>query len=196
MGRPREFDQEQVLDDAMLAFWRHGYLGTGVQELVTATGINRASLYGTFGNKRQLFLAALKRYTGICVGELRDALESSDSRVEGIRNMLDHFMNGILQQARGCMLYNTALEVSSYDEQICKTVEAGMQQIESLLVEQIKRAQADGELDKGLEPVMLARTAMAAMQSMTVRGSANGAKDVLASIRDGAMLIFGQTKLT
>lgn len=193
MGRPRKFDQEKVLDDAMLAFWRHGYLGTGVQELVTATGINRASLYSTFGNKRQLFLMALKRYTGICVGELRAALGAEKSRVAGIRNMLDHFMGGILKTARGCMLYNTALEVSIYDKQICATVEAGMREIESLLVDHVKTAQAGGELNGGLEPLMLARTMMAAMQSMTVRSSANGAPDVLESIRDGAMLIFGRS---
>ena len=192
MGRPREFDQEKVLDDAMLAFWRQGYLGTGVQQLVTATGINRASLYSTFGNKRQLFLMALKRYTGICVGELRAALGTGNSRVAGIRNMLDHFMGGILKTSRGCMLYNTALEVSTYDKQISKTVEAGMREIESLLVEQVQAAQAEGELSAGLEPLMLARTVMAAMQSMTIRGGADAAPEVLESIRDGAMLIFGQ----
>ena len=195
MGRPREFDQEQVLDNAMMAFWRHGYLGTGVQELVTATGINRASLYSTFGNKQQLFLTTLKRYTGICVGELRAALAGGESRVEGIRDMLDHFMNGILKTARGCMLYNTALEVSSYDRQICTAVEAGMREIESMLVEQVKLAQAEGELNPSLEPLIVARTTMAAMQSMTVRGSANGARDVLESIRDGAMLIYGQATM-
>ena len=193
MGRPREFDQEKVLDDAMLAFWRHGYLGTGVQELVTATGINRASLYSTFGNKQQLFLMTLKRYTGICVGELRAALGTTGkSRVAGIRNMLDHFMGGILKTTRGCMLYNTALEASTHDKQICRLVEAGMREIESLLVKQIKAAQAGGELSAGLEPLMLARTVMAAMQSMTVRSSADAAPEVLESIRDGAMLIFGQ----
>jgi TetR/AcrR family transcriptional repressor of nem operon len=181
-----------VLDDAMLAFWRHGYLGTGVQELVTATGINRASLYSTFGNKQQLFLTALKRYTGICVAELRSALGTGENRVAGIRNMLDHFMAGILKTSRGCMLYNTALEVSTYDKQICETVEAGMREIESLLVEQIEAAQAEGELSAGLEPLMLSRTVMAAMQSMTVRSNANAAPDVLESIRDGAMLIFGR----
>lgn len=195
MGRPREFDQEQVLDNAMMAFWRHGYIGTGVQELVSATGINRASLYSSFGNKQQLFLTTLKRYTGICVGELRDALASGECRVAGIRNMFDHFMNGILKTGRGCMLYNTALEVSNYDPQISSTVEAGMLEIESLLVEQVRLAQLEGEIDPGLEPIMLARTIMAAMQGMTVRGSASATREVLESIRDGAMLIFGQVRL-
>lgn len=192
MGRPKEFDQEKVLDDAMLAFWRHGYLGTGIQELVTATGINRASLYSTFGNKQQLFLTTLKRYTGICLSELREALDSGGSRVEGLRNMLDHFMGGVLESSRGCMIYNTALEVSTYDRQICETVEAGMKEIENLLTGQIQSAQHGGEIDPTLDPLMLARTVMAAMQSMTVRGSANGSREVLESIRDGAMLVIAR----
>jgi len=192
LGRPKEFDQEQVLDNAMLAFWRHGYLGTGIQELVTATGINRASLYSTFGNKKQLFLTTLKRYTAICLSELREALDSGGSRVEGLRNMLDHFMGGVLESARGCMIYNTALEVSTYDRQICETVEAGMKEIENLLVKQVQSAQHEGETDPALDPLMLARTVMAAMQSMTVRGSANGSREVLKSIRDGAMLVIAR----
>ncbi len=192
MGRPREFDHEQVLDNAMLAFWGHGYLGTGIQELVTATGINRASLYSTFGNKKQLFLTTLKRYTAICLSELREALDSGGSRVEGLRNMLDHFMGGVLESARGCMIYNTALEVSTYDRQICETVEAGMKEIENLLVEQVQSAQHGGETDPALDPLMLARTLMAAMQSMTVRGGVNGSREVLESIRDGAMLVIAR----
>ncbi|MCZ6644715.1 MAG: TetR/AcrR family transcriptional regulator [SAR324 cluster bacterium] len=190
MARPKEFDQEQVLDSAMLAFWRHGYLGTGIQELVRATGINRASLYGTFGNKRELFLIALRRYTGVCVNELRTALASSNSPLEGIRAMLDHFLGGLREHNRGCMLYNTALEVSRYDEEIFREVEVGMGQIEAMLVEQVKAGQEQGELNADLDPLILARTTMAAMQSMTVRGCAG--TEILESIWDGAMLVFKQ----
>ena len=190
MARPKAFDQEKALEAAMLAFWRHGYLGTGIQELVTATGINRASLYGTFGNKKQLFLQALRRYTDICVSELRGALRSGETPLAGIRAMLDHFMASVLGAARGCMLYNTALEVSGYDEDISREVMTGMERIEALLLRQVEAAQAAGEVNAALEPVLPARAAMAAMQSMTIRGGAAGAPEVLESIRDGAMLIF------
>jgi TetR/AcrR family transcriptional repressor of nem operon len=190
VARPKEFDQEQVLDSAMLAFWRHGYLGTGIQELVRATGINRASLYGTFGNKREIFLTTLRRYTGVCVNELRTALASKNSPLEGIRAMLDHFLGGLREQNRGCMLYNTALEVSGYDKEISREVELGMGQIEVMLVKQVKAGQQLGEMNADLDPLILARTTMAAMQSMTVRGCAG--TEILQSIRDGAMLVFKQ----
>jgi len=101
-------------------------------------------------------------------------------------------MGGVLASARGCMLYNTALEVSAYDRQICEAVEAGIREIENLLVKQVQSAQHGGEIDFALDPLMLARIVMAAMQSMTVRGGANGSREVLESIRDGAMLVFAR----
>jgi AcrR family transcriptional regulator len=62
MGRPREFDVDAALDRATELFWQRGYEGTSVQDLVDTLGINRASLYATFGDKAQLFDSVLERY--------------------------------------------------------------------------------------------------------------------------------------
>src|SRR5260370_4385768 len=61
-GRPRAFDEEEVLDVAMRLFWEHGFDGTSMSELTEAMGINRRSVYAAFGNKEALFTAALERY--------------------------------------------------------------------------------------------------------------------------------------
>ena len=61
-GRPRGFDEEEVLDVAMRLFWEHGFDGTSMSELTEAMGINRRSVYAAFGNKEALFTAALERY--------------------------------------------------------------------------------------------------------------------------------------
>ena len=113
MSRPREFETGEVLQRAMMAFWRRGYRGTGMQELVNSTGVNRASLYGAFGNKQQLFLSALNRYTDICLDRLRASLESVPGPITGIRRMFDDFMAETVEIQRGCRLDNTALEVAS-----------------------------------------------------------------------------------
>ena len=63
MGRPREFDAETALDQAMEVFWRHGYEGATIAQLTEAMGINPPSLYACFGNKEGLLKAALDRYT-------------------------------------------------------------------------------------------------------------------------------------
>src|SRR5260370_32921723 len=61
-GRPRAFDEEEVLDVAMRLFWDHGFDGTSMSDLTEAMGINRRSAYAAFGNKEPLFPAALERY--------------------------------------------------------------------------------------------------------------------------------------
>ena len=62
MARPKQFDRDEALERAMAVFWRRGYEGTSVRDLVEHMGINRGSLYDTFGDKRTLFLAAVDRY--------------------------------------------------------------------------------------------------------------------------------------
>ena len=61
-GRPRSFDQTEALDAAVLVFWEKGFDGASIEDLTTAMGISRPSLYATFGNKRSLFIEAIDRY--------------------------------------------------------------------------------------------------------------------------------------
>ena len=68
MARTREFDPENALDSAMALFWRQGFAGTSVAQLVDETGVNRHSLYETFGDKQALYLQALKRFDTGCAG--------------------------------------------------------------------------------------------------------------------------------
>ena len=70
MARQKEFDREEALDRAMAAFWSKGYAATSIEDLVAHMGIQRGSLYGTFGDKRRLFLAALDRYQRVVAREL------------------------------------------------------------------------------------------------------------------------------
>ena len=190
MSRPREFETGEVLQRAMMAFWRRGYRGTGMQELVNSTGVNRASLYGAFGNKQKLFLSALKRYTDICLGRLCASLESVPGPITGIRRMLDDFIAETVEIQRGCLLYNTALEVASSDEEIRSQVEIGLKRIELLLDGHLQRAQKDGSIDPSVDSMLLTRVIMAAMQSIAIRGSTGAAAEVMESIRDGALLVF------
>ncbi|WP_460492902.1 TetR/AcrR family transcriptional regulator [Dactylosporangium cerinum] len=75
IGRPRAFDEETVLDRAAEVFWRHGYEGASLTALTSAMGINRPSLYATFGSKQQLFQRAFARYHETQVARARAALE-------------------------------------------------------------------------------------------------------------------------
>jgi TetR/AcrR family transcriptional repressor of nem operon len=91
LSRPREFDPDAVLERAMRVFWRQGYHATSVEELVTATGVNRASLYATFGDKHALFVASIARYAETNLAVLRRTLHDAARAVDGIRAVVEIF---------------------------------------------------------------------------------------------------------
>lgn len=86
-GRPRSFDEDQVLDGAIDAFWRLGFEGASMAELTAAMGINKPSLYATFGSKEQLFVRALQRY-GLRYRQHLDAVLAKDTTFEVIESYL------------------------------------------------------------------------------------------------------------
>ena len=88
MGRPRAFDTEKALDQALQVFWKKGYESTSLADLTQAMGINPPSLYAAFGNKEALFLAVIQRYAEGPGGYLTDALEAPTAR-EVVARMLN-----------------------------------------------------------------------------------------------------------
>lgn len=105
----KHFDPDAALDDVIDLFWRRGAAGTGVQEIVAVTGLSRSSLYATFGDKRELYLSALRRYVENRSAPVFDRL-AQDGR--GLPAIVD-FFDGLIQarcsgpQARwGCMVSN------------------------------------------------------------------------------------------
>src|SRR5215475_5610995 len=105
MARPREFDVDDALDRATQVFWTRGYEGTSVQDLVDALGVNRASLYATFGDKAQLFSAVLDRYGDQVNGAISEALTAPATGAEAVRA----WFGAVIQKAthpagpRGCL---------------------------------------------------------------------------------------------
>jgi AcrR family transcriptional regulator len=80
MGRARAFDADEALERAMTVFWARGYEGTSVSDLTEAMGINRPSLYATYGNKEELFRKALERYGEGPTSYEREALAQPTAR--------------------------------------------------------------------------------------------------------------------
>ncbi|OHD77491.1 MAG: hypothetical protein A3J97_04565 [Spirochaetes bacterium RIFOXYC1_FULL_54_7] len=83
----KQFDIDEVLEKAMTAFWHRGYTATSMQDLVECTGVNRASLYATYGGKRDLFIAALKAYDESGRQALFAKLEALDDPKEAIHRL-------------------------------------------------------------------------------------------------------------
>lgn len=120
MARPREFEPEQVLSAATDLFWRNGFAGTSLAQLDRAVGINRASLYNAFGDKRGLFLACLDHYGGREISAAVDLLSGTGTGGGKIRKLFNGPVKAVQtgQDRRGCLLCNSAVEVAPHDPQV------------------------------------------------------------------------------
>jgi len=126
MGRHREFDIDQVLDEAMSVFWRDGYSGAAIGDVCTAMGLKPGSVYLTFGNKRGLFLAVVQRYLVQVNQPGMDKMAAQTSGVQGIRAYFEHVIDGIQNGNRrwGCLGTNAFVELSESDEDIAQIMTA------------------------------------------------------------------------
>ncbi|MGH1345788.1 MAG: TetR/AcrR family transcriptional regulator [Nannocystales bacterium] len=103
MVRPREFDEDAVLEGVMRTFWQHGYSNTSIEHLVTATGLNRSSLYGSFGRKPELYRKALERYSAL---QVEQTVLQHGPRVALERWFADA-VEGSDDSPRGCLVVNS-----------------------------------------------------------------------------------------
>lgn len=157
MPRVKQFNEQEVLDKAIDLFWKQGYHATSVQDLVDALGINRASLYDTFGNKRQLFERALSYYRAINQRALKTFLEQYDDVREGIQR----FFELAFQQRedspenRGCFVVNVTAEMLPQDEIIRSMLLDNQTEIENLFVDYLAQGQKKGQIaaDKDVRAV-------------------------------------------
>ena len=147
MARPREFDEEVVLDAAVQCFWSRGYEATSVRDLIETTGLTGASLYNAFGGKRALFRAALDRYVERSIGERIKRCEALPPR-EAIAAFFDEILRRSLndRQRKGCMLVNSALEVAPHDPEFRKIIAAVLGSIEAFFLGCVEAGQAQGTI--------------------------------------------------
>lgn len=149
MGRPKNFEPDVAVAQAMEAFWSNGYAGTSPADLAEATGVAKGSLYHAFGSKRELFGKALDLYraTG---SEMTEAyLNEPGTTKERIRAYLvllvETDRSGPMPP-RGCLAVNTALELSGRDEAALRAVARMTDETIRLLGERIRKGQRDGDV--------------------------------------------------
>ncbi|MDT3424811.1 TetR/AcrR family transcriptional repressor of nem operon [Paenibacillus forsythiae] len=149
MARPREFDEETVLDKAMELFWSKGFEKTSIQDLCEHTGVHRGSLYETFGDKNDLFLAALDRFRHHSAGKLFAVLEEPGNPKEQLAAFFERLIERSMDNAnerRGCLIANTAVELAPFDPKVASRVEASLLDMENRFYSFLLRAQKEGGL--------------------------------------------------
>jgi TetR/AcrR family transcriptional repressor of nem operon len=167
LPRTREFDQEQVLEAALQAFWQKGYEATSLTDLLEATGLARQSLYNAFGDKRALFLASLRRYADVGIGRLAEALEGGSVRA-AIRAVFEDALHCV-QRNQGCFLVNASTELLPRDGEVGRLVASTMARQERAFADALRRGVREGELH--LTPRRIEQTArflVAALQGLRV----------------------------
>ncbi len=175
MARPKEFDQQEVLTKAMYTFWRYGYEGTSMQTLVSNMGINRGSLYDTFGDKRSLFLAAIAHYEQTVVNQMMASLLAPNANKQTIINLFQELVAKTVSEEDyyGCFITNTAVELCPQDEETQRRIDAKFKQVASAFKHALTNAQAQGEISRDRNLDTLAQYLISSLQGLRVMAKVN-----------------------
>lgn len=194
MARPREFDEETVLDAAVQCFWKHGYEATSVRDLIEKTGITAASLYNAFGDKRALYQKALDHYVK---GSIADRIRRCDGLAP--RDAIAAFFAEVLSRSlgdhdrKGCMLVNAALDVAPHDADFQTIVAGVLMRIEAFFLGCIEAGQADGSITPSLPPENLAQHLLGVLMGVRVLARVRPERALLAGIVATSLTLLDRT---
>ena len=142
MARPREFDEEQVIEKLMNVFWEKGYEATSMKDLVAASGLLKGSLYGAFGDKHAQYLAALRHYHHTRIQASIDMLRGEGTPRQKISRLFD----GVIEPTKrglfagGCLLCNASLEVAATDREVKAEVKTTIRRLKVAIMEALQPA--------------------------------------------------------
>ncbi|HEX7790788.1 MAG TPA: TetR/AcrR family transcriptional regulator [Afipia sp.] len=170
MGRPREFDLDQALENALHVFWEKGYEGASMADLTEAMGITKPSLYAAFGNKEELFRKALDKYLDGPAGYTKLALQQPTARVV-VESLLYGEVDAVTDPEcpAGCLSINGALTGGDTAESIKQELRTRRAVWEEDLRLRLERAKAEGDLPAAADATALARYITTLMQGIAVQ---------------------------
>lgn len=170
MVRQREFDVEEALDAAMQIFWKKGFEATSLSDLTSRMGIQRPSIYSTFGDKKELFEAALRKYTRIHASNVRAKFQNNLSVKEGFYILFEGVVAEKYSEGynRGCFCINTMVELAPHDEKFEILTREHQMYLSAIFQEMIERGVRSGELETKTNAKALAQTLVISLIGLTV----------------------------
>ena len=167
--RPKAFDQTQALDAAMMQFWESGYEGSSMQDLVDRMSISRQSLYDTYGNKRELFEAALARYRAeVIEPAILSLMDASRTPGQAVRQHLEAIVSGRHGRPPGCLVVRSATELAVEDDAVGAMLGACVREIRDALETRIEEGRGTGEFDADRSSRELAGSVLAASMGLHI----------------------------
>ncbi len=188
-GRPREFDAEQALEQAMLVFWAQGYEGTSLSDLTDAMGITRSSLYAAFGNKESLFRHAMERYAVGPAAYVTDAIERQTAH-----EVAKAFLAGAVESTTspglpaGCLSVQGSLAAGESGAVARDALVAWRGDGYRRLLRRFEQAVAIGDLPPQADPKLLARYIMTLANGIAVQAASGASRSELQHTADMALL--------
>lgn len=168
MARNREFNTETVLDKAIELFWNKGFNGVSTQELIDGFGISKSSMYGAFGDKMKLFIAALKRYSLNATSVIELRLEQTEDVKKEICAIISDMCKHPKIMVKGCFIVNSATELAPHNKEIADIVLAHQLRLKDAFTNAIKRGIKNGEIAHKENPECISMTICNTISGMHV----------------------------
>lgn len=191
-GRPREFDINAALDQAIRVFREQGYNATSIPDLIAAMGLASGSIYKAFRDKRAVFLAAFDRYTFLRNEQLAAVARSAKPGRERIGDVLAFYVESArgIEGRRGCMVVGSAVELALVDREVAARVNACLARNETFLADLIRQGQADKSIPGGIDPEETARVMVYLTQGLRVVGKSGRPPPETSTVVDIAMKLL------
>lgn len=183
MARPKEFDQEKALRKAICLFSQQGFAATSTDDLMRVMAVGRQSMYDTFGDKRALFLKALKMYVTQSVRSINAELERPGSALSAIRYALVTFAERKdLSSAEGCMGLNAISEFGQRDSQVTHILRNAARVQRKALMRVLARARKHGDLSSGADLDSMADFFESTLAGIRIAAKAGKSRQALRNI--------------
>jgi len=190
-GPDKKFDPNEALEKAVQLFWAKGYAATGIAELQEQMGIGRKSLYDTFGNKRQLFIKALRLYSESWLRQSFSELNKEGSPLGNVRRLMRTLQEyNSRPGSMGCLLGVSMAQFRTNDGEMAEILRHHIKFIEEAFYKAFKRAQDVGELDENTNIRDLARLYLGIAQGLALIGRVQDAPPVPQSIVNAALALL------
>ncbi|MCP1444858.1 AcrR family transcriptional regulator [Pseudomonas sp. GGS8] len=193
-GRPRAYDPQTALQQALGVFWSTGYSGASLDSIATAAGMNRPSLYAAFGDKHALYIKALEQYWESASAAMQEALTDNDLT---LKQALMRFYEGQLSiyfsgegQPRGCFAIGTATTEAVEDSAIREILSDRLSRLDADLETRLRVAVSAGELKDDVDPAALAVLASSLLHSISVRARAGKSRAELTELVRNAVNVM------
>ena len=191
-GRPRAFERDDVLDRAIISFWAHGYNGASIDTLTDSMGINRPSLYGTFGSKHDLFMEVIDRYAVTLGCVPFSAFQGQASVREAVENFFALTIRCATSKGKpkGCLIASVATIEAENDGQVREKLSGIFAETDRAITDYFITAQKVGRLPGGHEPQALARMVISVTHSIATRARAGASRKQLSVMVDDFMALL------